>query len=82
MGALAPAFGQLLRGHKRHPTIEDDVTIYAGATILGNGRVALILDVERLRITAEQPGSPPLAGTGEVADLASTASREETTYAA
>ena len=33
--ALAPAFGQLLRGQKRHPTIEDDVTIYAGATILG-----------------------------------------------
>ena len=54
----------------------------SGATILGNGRVALILDVERLRITAEQPGSPPLAETGEVADLASTVSREETTYAA
>ena len=35
LGALAPAFGQLLRGHKRHPTIEDDVTIYSGATILG-----------------------------------------------
>ncbi len=46
LGALAPAFGQLLRGHKRHPTIEDDVTIYAGATILGGdtviGRGALI----------------------------------------
>ena len=35
LGALAPGFGQLLRGTKRHPTIEDDVTIYAGATILG-----------------------------------------------
>lgn len=35
LGALAPAFGQLLRGQKRHPTIEDDVIIYAGATILG-----------------------------------------------
>lgn len=35
LGALAPAYGQLLRGQKRHPTIEDDVTIYAGATILG-----------------------------------------------
>jgi serine O-acetyltransferase len=35
LGALAPAFGQALRGHKRHPTIEDNVTIYAGATILG-----------------------------------------------
>ena len=35
LGALAPDFGQALRGRKRHPTIENDVTIYAGATILG-----------------------------------------------
>jgi serine O-acetyltransferase len=35
LGALAPAFGQLLRGRKRHPTIEDNVTIYSNATILG-----------------------------------------------
>ena len=27
--------GNLVRGKKRHPTIEDDVTMYAGATILG-----------------------------------------------
>jgi serine O-acetyltransferase len=27
------------RGHKRHPTIEDDVVIYAGATILGGETV-------------------------------------------
>lgn len=27
--------GELIRNSKRHPTIEDDVTIYAGATILG-----------------------------------------------
>jgi serine O-acetyltransferase len=27
--------GNLVRGKKRHPTIEDNVTIYAGATILG-----------------------------------------------
>jgi serine O-acetyltransferase len=27
--------GERLRGAKRHPTIEDDVIIYAGATILG-----------------------------------------------
>jgi len=39
LGAPAPAFGQLLRGQKRHPTIEDDVTIYAGATILGGNTV-------------------------------------------
>jgi len=46
LGALAPAVGQMLRGRKRHPTIEDDVTIYAGATILGGetviGRGAII----------------------------------------
>ncbi|MDK2897381.1 MAG: serine O-acetyltransferase [Candidatus Atribacteria bacterium] len=27
--------GKVIRGTKRHPTIEDEVTIYAGATILG-----------------------------------------------
>jgi serine O-acetyltransferase len=39
LGALAPAYGQMLRGQKRHPTIEDNVTIYAGATILGGDTV-------------------------------------------
>ncbi len=31
--------GRIIRGHKRHPTIEDDVTIYANATILGGETV-------------------------------------------
>jgi serine O-acetyltransferase len=31
--------GNLLRGIKRHPTIEDRVTIYAGATVLGGDTV-------------------------------------------
>ena len=38
LGALSfprDACGALIRGVKRHPTIEDRVTIYAGATILG-----------------------------------------------
>ena len=35
LGARSPRHGESLRGRKRHPTIEDDVTIYAGATILG-----------------------------------------------
>src|SRR5256886_11366252 len=39
LGALAPAFGQLLRGQKRHPTIEDDVTTYSAATILGGNTI-------------------------------------------
>jgi serine O-acetyltransferase len=33
--ARSLAGGQTLRGRKRHPTIEDRVTIYAGATIMG-----------------------------------------------
>jgi len=31
--------GQSLRGQKRHPTLEDDVTIYANATIVGGETV-------------------------------------------
>jgi serine O-acetyltransferase len=42
LGALSfpkDACGQLVRGTKRHPTIEDHVTIYAQATILGGDTV-------------------------------------------
>lgn len=35
LGALSTKGGQNWRGMKRHPTIEDDVTIYGGAIILG-----------------------------------------------
>lgn len=35
IGAASLRDASSLRGKKRHPTIEDDVTIYAGATILG-----------------------------------------------
>ena len=35
LGALSTAAGQALHGVKRHPTIEDNVVIYAGASILG-----------------------------------------------
>jgi len=34
--AKSLAAGQALRGRKRHPTIEDRVTVYAGATIIGD----------------------------------------------
>ena len=37
LGALSVS--REMRGHKRHPTIEDDVTIYSGATILGGNAV-------------------------------------------
>ena len=39
LGALSVAEGQRLRGKKRHPTLEDDVVIYANATILGGKTV-------------------------------------------
>ena len=37
--ARSLAGGQALRGQKRHPTIEDRVTIYAGATIMGGDTI-------------------------------------------
>ena len=67
MGAKSPRRGEILRGVKRHPTIEDDVTIYAGATILGGettigsgsvigGNVFLIESVaEGSKVIAEPP---------------------------
>lgn len=67
LGAVAPQFGQQLRGTKRHPTIEDDVIIYAGATILGGetvigkgaligGNVFITQSVPPMnRVTAEPP---------------------------
>lgn len=39
IGAASLRDASALRGRKRHPTIEDDVTVYAGATILGGETV-------------------------------------------
>lgn len=39
LGALSTREGQNLRGVKRHPSIEDDVTVYAGVSILGGETV-------------------------------------------
>ena len=39
LGALSTKGGQKLNGKKRHPTIEDNVVIYAGASILGGETV-------------------------------------------
>ncbi|MDO4499896.1 MAG: serine O-acetyltransferase EpsC [Erysipelotrichaceae bacterium] len=36
LGALSTRGGQALRGKKRHPSICDNVTIYANATVLGD----------------------------------------------
>ena len=39
LGALSTRSGQKLAGKKRHPTIEDHVTVYSGASILGGETV-------------------------------------------
>ena len=39
LGALSTRLGRKLGGKKRHPKIENDVTIYSGATILGGDTV-------------------------------------------
>jgi serine O-acetyltransferase len=39
LGALSLKAGQRLRGTKRHPTLEDNVIVYAGASILGGETV-------------------------------------------
>jgi serine O-acetyltransferase len=39
LGAMSLRKGQKLKGTKRHPTIENDVTIYANASILGGDTV-------------------------------------------
>lgn len=39
LGGLSTRAGQGLRNKKRHPTIENDVTIYSGASILGGETV-------------------------------------------
>ena len=39
IGALSTSAGHALHGIRRHPTIEDNVTIYSGATILGGETV-------------------------------------------
>jgi serine O-acetyltransferase len=39
LGALSLRAGQSLRGTKRHPTLEDNVIVYAGASILGGNTV-------------------------------------------
>ena len=37
--SLPPGAGEKLRGAKRHPTIEDNVIVYSGATILGGDTI-------------------------------------------
>jgi serine O-acetyltransferase len=64
LGAASLRDGPSLRGVKRHPTVEDDVTIYAGSTILGGetviGRGSVVGGNVWLTSTVE-PGSHVIA---------------------
>jgi serine O-acetyltransferase len=79
LGAKSLRHGDAMRGVKRHPTIEDDVTIYAGSTILGGdvvigrgsvigGNVFLLESVpEDSKVVAEPPRHLVRQRGGEVA---------------
>jgi serine O-acetyltransferase len=66
------AKGRVVKGVKRHPNIEDDVTIYAGATILGDvtigqgsiiGGNVWLLDAVPVRTVVYQEGGKTLMKT-------------------
>jgi serine O-acetyltransferase len=68
LGALSfprDAAGNIIRGMKRHPTLEDDVVVYANATILGGdtviGKGAVIGG--NAFITASVPAGAKVAGS-------------------
>ena len=58
--------GQLVRGQKRHPTLEDGVVVYANATILGGRTVVGRRDVpaRARRVAACAGGRSGAAGAG------------------
>ena len=60
--------GSLVKGGRRHPTVEDDVTIYAGATILGGDTVIGRGAVFSARMAGYVPGLPIVRGVS--ADVA------------
>ena len=60
LGAISTRGGQSLKGKKRHPTIEDAVTIYAGASILGGDTVigeGTVIGANAFVTTSVAPGS-------------------------
>lgn len=76
--------GRMVRGYKRHPTVSDNVTIYANATILGGDTVlgeGSTVGGSTFLTTSVPPGStvictppelkvrPPKAGTGPTHDF-------------
>ena len=60
LGAISTRGGQHLRQKKRHPTIEDAVTIYAGASILGGDTVigkGAVIGANAFVTASVEPGS-------------------------
>jgi serine O-acetyltransferase len=70
--------GRAVKGIKRHPNIEDDVTIYAGATILGNvtigkgsiigGNVWLLESVPANHVVYSEGGQTKMKATAQERD--------------
>jgi len=71
--------GRVVKGNKRHPNIEDDVTIYAGATILGDvtigngsiigGNVWLLESVPPKSVVYQEAGQTRIrSATGKALD--------------
>ncbi|MCG3149038.1 MAG: UDP-3-O-(3-hydroxymyristoyl)glucosamine N-acyltransferase [Verrucomicrobiae bacterium] len=70
--------GRAVKGIKRHPNIEDDVTIYAGATILGNvtigqgtiigGNVWLLESVPSQNVVYSEGGQTKMKSTAKERD--------------
>src|SRR5262249_42181460 len=64
LGALSfprDAAGNIVRGMKRHPTLEDDVVVYANATILGGDTV-----IGRNAVIGSKVWRPPSVPRGTV----------------
>jgi len=57
--------GNLLRGYKRHPTVEDDVIIYSNASILGPAIIGRgsVVGSNVLLTESVEPGSQVFTGT-------------------
>ncbi len=75
--------GQSLRGQKRHPTIEDRVTIYAGATIMGGDTVVgagSTIGANVFLTHSVPPDSLVLSGDAEVRILPKSLRRQTPDY--
>jgi serine O-acetyltransferase len=82
--------GNLIKGHARHPIVEDNVVIYAGATVLGRitigagsaigGNVWLTRSVPaNSNITQAQTLASPLAAASHIENSASTHTNSQIT---